>query len=58
LVKVGGYYVIDDMMPQPNCPENHSKLVENLVKYLKNRLDFAITQLDWSTGVIIATRLV
>ena len=58
LVKVGGFYVIDDMLPQPNWPENHPKLVENLVKYLKNRSDFAITQLDWSTGIIVATRLV
>ncbi|WP_276166966.1 O-methyltransferase [Zobellia alginiliquefaciens] len=55
-VKVGGFYVIDDMTAQPNWPEGHEDNVERLVKYLENRADFTLTKLNWSTGLIIAVR--
>jgi len=56
LVKVGGFYVIDDMSPQPNWPEGHDKNVDGLVSYLENREDFQITKMNWSTGLIIAVK--
>lgn len=56
LVKVGGFYVIDDMSVQPNWPEGHQKNVEGLVDYLEKREDFVITKLNWSTGLIIAVK--
>lgn len=56
LVKVGGFYVIDDMCPQPNWPEGHGLNVEALVDYLENREDFNLTKMNWSTGLIIAVR--
>lgn len=55
-IKVGGYYVIDDMAVQPNWPEGHDKNVKRLVAYLENRADYNLTKMDWSTGLIIAVR--
>jgi len=56
LVKVGGFYVIDDMNPQPNWPEGHQEKAEALVVYLESRKDFTLTKMNWSTGVIMMTK--
>ena len=34
LIKVGGFYIIDDMNVQPNWPEGHQDNVDNLITYL------------------------
>tara|TARA_R110002126_G_scaffold139217_2_gene283840 strand:+ start:661 stop:1254 length:594 start_codon:yes stop_codon:yes gene_type:complete len=56
LVKVGGFYVIDDMLAQPNWPNGHQENVDKLIVYLENREDFTLTKMNWSTGIIIATK--
>ncbi|MEH6681201.1 MAG: methyltransferase domain-containing protein [Sediminicola sp.] len=56
LVKIGGFYVIDDMAEQPNWPTGHGNNVAELISYLEFREDFCITKMNWSTGVILATR--
>lgn len=56
MVKVGGFYIIDDMTAQPNWPEGHQEHVDNLIDYLEQRNDFTITKMEWSTGLIIAVR--
>ncbi|WP_298475830.1 class I SAM-dependent methyltransferase [uncultured Maribacter sp.] len=56
LVKVGGFYVIDDMSEQPNWPKGHQKKVLELVDYLEQRKDFVITKFNWSTGLILAVK--
>ncbi|WP_106146054.1 O-methyltransferase [Flagellimonas meridianipacifica] len=56
MVKSGGYYIIDDMNPQPNWPDGHEEKAKQLVETLENREDFVITKLDWSTGIIIAVK--
>jgi len=56
LLKVGGIYVIDDMLPQDNWPEGHEKKVDTLVKYLHEKDDLKVVELDWASGVIIATK--
>jgi len=56
LIKVGGFYVIDDMKVQPNWPEGHEDNVNQLVAYLDSREDFSLTKMDWSTGVILMTK--
>ena len=57
LIKIGGFYIIDDMTAQPNWPKGHDKNVEGLVTYLEKREDFTLTKMDWSTGLIIAVRI-
>lgn len=56
LLKSGGIYIIDDLLPTPSWPEEHAKKVEDLISYLDNREDLVITKLNWSTGLIIATK--
>lgn len=56
LLKVGGFYVIDDMDEQPNWPEGHDKKAKTLVTELENREDLVLTKMNWSTGLMIATK--
>ncbi|WP_025739596.1 O-methyltransferase [Aquimarina pacifica] len=56
LVKVGGFYIIDDMDTQPNWPVGHQDNVNLLVQYLEKREDFNLTKMNWSTGLIIAVK--
>ena len=56
LVKVGGFYVIDDMISQPSWPKWHQEQADKLIGYLEHRKDFVLTKLNWSTGVILATK--
>ena len=54
MVKKGGFYVIDDLLPQPNWPEGHQAKAEALIAELETRTDFAFTTMEWSTGILIA----
>ena len=56
MVKVGGFYVIDDMEVQSNWPEGHELHVDGLVALLEERKDFIITKMNWSTGLVIAVK--
>ena len=56
LIKVGGLYIIDDMLSQGNWPDGHQEKVEKLIEYLENPKDFNLTKMNWSTGIIIATK--
>ena len=56
LVKVGGFYIVDDMSTQPNWPEGHEEKANKLIEYLDNRNDFNLTKMTWSTGIIIAVK--
>ncbi|MEM9143691.1 MAG: hypothetical protein AAGA86_11935 [Bacteroidota bacterium] len=56
LVCPGGFYVIDDLLPEPNWPEGHDIKVQRLIAYLEQRNDFELTKMNWSTGLIIAVR--
>jgi predicted O-methyltransferase YrrM len=56
LVKTGGFYFIDDMLPQPNWPAGHAERVNDFIKMLENRKDLVLTKMNWSTGIIIAVK--
>jgi len=56
LIKVGGFYIVDDMTKQPNWPEGHEENLKSLVAYLEKREDLTLTKLNWSTGVIMAVK--
>jgi predicted O-methyltransferase YrrM len=57
LLKRGGLYVIDDMLPQPNWPDGHARRANELISILENRGELVITKLNWSTGIIIGTKI-
>lgn len=56
LLPVGGIYLIDDMLAQPNWPEGHDKKAEALIAYLETREDLRLTKINWSTGIIIVCK--
>ena len=56
LLAEAGLYVIDDLLPQENWPPDHAPRVPRLVERLMARNDLVISRLDWSSGVLIATR--
>jgi predicted O-methyltransferase YrrM len=57
LLKVGGLYVIDDMLPQENWPEGHGATVDRLIVELEERDDLLLTKMGWSTGLIAAVKV-
>ncbi len=57
LLKTGGLYIIDDMLPQDNWPEKHTEKAQNLIHSLENRSDIILSKLCWSTGVIVCTKI-
>lgn len=57
LLRLGGLYVIDDMLPQPNWPEGHAVKVAKLIDELAQRTDLVLTKLSWASGVIVATKI-
>ena len=56
LLKTGGFYIIDDMLPQSNWPEGHAERVNAFINHLENRNEIVLTKLNWSTGIIIAVK--
>jgi len=56
LVAPGGFYIVDDMLPQPNWPEGHQLLVDELNLKLDALKDFHVCKLNWSTGLVVCTR--
>jgi predicted O-methyltransferase YrrM len=57
LLKSGGIYVIDDMLPQPNWPEGHSEKAAALIADLEKRSDLRLVKMSWASGIILATKL-
>ncbi len=54
VVKTGGFYVIDDMLPQANWPDGHAPKVRALIADLEARPDLEITEMTWASGIVIA----
>lgn len=56
MLKPGGLYIIDDMLPQPNWPEGHAAKATKLLADLKDRSDLLLTGQRWSTGMVVAAK--
>jgi predicted O-methyltransferase YrrM len=56
VVKVGGFYIIDDLLPQPNWPEGHADKVPILIEQLAANPSFEMLPLVWASGVVVAVR--
>ncbi len=56
VVRTGGFYVIDDMLPQPNWPDGHASKVPLLLEELAMRQDLQITPLAWASGLVVAVK--
>lgn len=56
VVRPGGFYVIDDLLPQPNWPDGHAEKVPVLLKRLAADTGFHMAPLQWASGVAVAVR--
>jgi predicted O-methyltransferase YrrM len=56
LVSPSGFYVIDDLLPQPNWPAGHAERVLDLICTLEQRSDFRLTKVSWASGVVVAVK--
>ncbi|MGV3599979.1 MAG: O-methyltransferase [Dyadobacter fermentans] len=56
MLNPGAFYIIDDMLPQPNWPEGHDKKAEKLIRDLDSRPDLIVTKQVWATGIILAVK--
>jgi predicted O-methyltransferase YrrM len=56
LLKVGGIYFIDDLLPQPNWPDGHAAKVQPLIADLESRPGFVATKLAWASGLMMLVR--
>ena len=56
LLRPGGLYIADDLLPQPSWPAGHGPRIPGLLSSLERRDDLHVTRLAWSTGLVIATK--
>lgn len=57
MLNKGGFYIIDDMLPQPNWPDGHQDKATRLIDYLETRDDLLLTKQVWASGIIIAVKI-
>ena len=56
LLKPGGMYVIDDLLPQSNWPEGHAPKVPALIDDIERRAEFVTVKLAWASGLMVVVR--
>jgi predicted O-methyltransferase YrrM len=56
LLKPGGLYVVDDMLPQADWSSDHRAKAVELIAELERRDDLVLTVMSWSTGVVVAAK--
>ncbi len=56
MLRPGGFYIVDDMLPQMNWPEGHAEKAAKFVAYLDARNDLFLTKQDWASGIIVAVK--
>ena len=57
LLAPGGLYIIDDLLLLTSWEEKHAMNVYHLIAELEARTDLRITKLNWSSGLIVATKI-
>jgi predicted O-methyltransferase YrrM len=56
ILRPGGIYVIDDLLPQPNWPAEHAPRVPVLIEALERLSDFTTVKLSWASGLMLVVR--
>ena len=56
LLRRGGFYVIDDMLPMPGWGPDMPRKVPELIGKLETRNDLRITKMNWSTGLMVCAK--
>lgn len=56
LLRPGGFYVVDDLLPQANWPDGHAPRVPALIGEITRRPGFATVTLAWASGLMLVVR--
>ena len=56
-LKIGGFYVIDDMQIRADWSEEHNVKVRVLIDHLSQRDDLIVAKLCWSTGIVMCVKV-
>ena len=56
LLRVGGFYCVDDLLPQVSWPDGHAPRVPALIADLTRRAGFVSVRLAWSSGLLLLVR--
>src|SRR3546814_829334 len=56
MLRPGGLYIVDDMLPQSNWPDGHQEKAIGFVQQLERRADLWIVKQLWATGIIIGVK--
>jgi predicted O-methyltransferase YrrM len=56
-LKVGGLYIVDDLLAQPTWPEGHQARVDTFLQSVHTEPQLVVTYLEWNSGIILATKI-
>ncbi|MDC8830610.1 O-methyltransferase [Alteromonas gilva] len=56
ILNTGGMYIIDDLLPQPNWPEGHAPLVQELVEQIEALPGYTSVRMAWASGLMLVVR--
>lgn len=56
LLRVGGFYFVDDLLPQASWPAGHAPKVPLLIEQLERQHGFVATKLAWASGLMVLVR--
>ncbi len=56
LLRPGGIYVIDDLLPQANWPSGHAPKVPALIQDIEQHDGFTTVRLAWASGLMLVVR--
>lgn len=56
LLRPGGIYFIDDLLPQPGWPAGHAARVPEVIAGLEARRDVVPVRLAWASGLMVLVR--
>lgn len=56
LLKAGGIYVVDDLLPQANWPDGHQANVDVFINDMLGREDFQVSVMEWASGLLVAVK--
>jgi predicted O-methyltransferase YrrM len=56
LLRQGGIWIADDLLPQPDWPETHVARVAKLLDTLTSLPNHLVVPLSWASGIVIVVR--
>jgi len=57
LLRVGGLYVGDDLLPQATWPPGHQERVDGFLSHLPEIENLRVTTMTWASGLVLGTRI-